>query len=396
LLAQNINIHSGLCLRNRETPVECNVCLNYCPTSAVNINGNIEINRDICLRCGVCVGKCLTEVFSYGDAENYNDLTFLYSQLAHERNGLPFLPCKRDGGDYSFLPNCLAMFNETDLILTALEIKKDIRLYMGGCAECSESRQLIIEKGIHSANKILFLLNVPWKIYTVDHGLGLNLSYALEKYEEKEKKKKYLQRRGFFNQLKIQTINAAAAMISGNRNEGIEESASRPCPDREKWIPPKRKKLLSELKKIKPSSMEKKVEGADLPFYKLEISDKCVFCNICQDSCPTGALKKYEEGFECGLEFEILKCIHCMDCEKLCPKQAIQKLKYINEGDLKVDSIVRMARKKLMECVVCEMTFLPIDNDQKCPRCLKIAEITESLFKFEINKPNFFEKGGVN
>ncbi len=52
--------------------------------------------------------------------------------------------------------------------------------------------------------------------------------------------------------------------------------------------------------------------------------DKCIGCNICRDSCPTGALSD-KDG---KLIYDYSKCIDCMCCHELCPNEAV----YINKS----------------------------------------------------------------
>lgn len=378
---QEININGSLCLKNRCDAVDCNVCISSCPTAAITINGRIiEMGTDECIWCGVCVSKCKTGVFSFADPETRDYLTVRYPHLIRNGNGLPFIICQKEAGDYSFLPDCIGMFSETDLAVAAIEIKEDIFLYGGDCIKCSGNNYQIIEKNIDSANKILSLFDVPWKIRKVHEWENLDLQNILENIRKREEERKSLSRRNFFNRLKVQSMNAAATVVL-NENDKMEVSnpASIIRPRREKWVPSKRKKLF-DISKGFDIKLTKQIEAVDFPFYKLVITDSCTLCNICSDFCPTGAIRKYEDGFETGLEFDILKCIRCTDCEKLCPQGAIEKQQYINAADFKNNSVIRMARNELAECVDCEMKFLPKDNEQKCRRCLKLEKMSEIVF----------------
>jgi len=53
------------------------------------------------------------------------------------------------------------------------------------------------------------------------------------------------------------------------------------------------------------------------PFYD---RDKCVFCKICHDICPAGAIN-YKAGEK--VEFDLNKCVRCFCCQELCPRGAI-------------------------------------------------------------------------
>lgn len=378
---QNINIDGSLCLKNRWDSVDCNVCIEFCPTSAITINGKIEIKADKCNECGICMSQCRTGVFSFADAERRYYLTTSYPQLVQNGHGLPFIICQKKAGNYSFLPNCMGMFSETDLALAVLELKKNIFIYGGDCRKCSITCSPLIDENINSANKILSLLNVPWKIKNVLEWINLDIHNVLEKILDKEEERGSLSRRNFFRRLSVNSMNTATSIVLNDGGVEEEGPATVTSPRREKWIPSKRKKLNKFFEESDVPS-DKKVYGSDLPFYKLEITDNCILCNICHDFCPTGAIRKYEDGFETGLEFDALKCIRCTDCEKLCPEGAIKKYPYIKLSDLKNNSGVRMAHKELVECVECEMKFLPVENEQKCRRCFKLGKIADSIFSY--------------
>lgn len=372
---QEINIDGSRCLKNRCDNVDCNSCVESCPTSAIAINGRIDINSDDCFDCGICMSTCKTGVFSFADADKRDYLTKRYPELVQKGSGLPFIICKKKAGDFSFLPDCIGMFSESDLTAAALELKQDIFVYGGTCAKCSGSNNRIIENNFSSANKILSLLNVPWRIRKVQDWENLDLQNILKNIQKKEEEKTSLSRRNFFNHLKARSMNVGAtAVLNDNTEDALITK-----PGRKKWIPEKRKKLLDLLGKLGVSSAEQ-TEAGSIPFYKLTINDSCTLCNICSDFCPTGALSKYEDGFETGLGFDLLKCVRCTDCEKLCPEGAIKREQYISAEDIKNCSGVRMARRELFECIDCEMKFLPKNNERKCSRCLKLKKLDEIIF----------------
>ncbi|MEO0233746.1 MAG: 4Fe-4S binding protein [candidate division WOR-3 bacterium] len=49
--------------------------------------------------------------------------------------------------------------------------------------------------------------------------------------------------------------------------------------------------------------------------------EKCNFCKLCVDICPTKSFKIKEE----NLIFEITKCINCCLCIEECPQNAFRK-----------------------------------------------------------------------
>jgi len=52
---------------------------------------------------------------------------------------------------------------------------------------------------------------------------------------------------------------------------------------------------------------------------KIEISESCNLCGLCEQLCPTGVFRVAVS----RLEVAESKCIYCKGCEIACPKKAI-------------------------------------------------------------------------
>lgn len=50
---------------------------------------------------------------------------------------------------------------------------------------------------------------------------------------------------------------------------------------------------------------------------------KCILCILCQNICPTGAIKLTQKGPDAGIAFLMDRCIFCGECADICPKKAI-------------------------------------------------------------------------
>jgi ferredoxin len=264
----------------------------------------------------------------------------------------------------------------------ALEWKKDIFLYTGACSGCEETGASFIRRNIFSANRILALLGAAWRVREEGEFDPEKTLSVLKVLEEREREKEALSRRGFFNIIRSRAIGAAAvAVLEGKTGEGGGTDSLQTDSRREKRLSKERRRFLRLVKDFDggPPAI---LEENGLPFYKLEVSGKCVLCNVCYDFCPTGALRKYEEGCETGLEFDISRCVRCVECEKLCTEGAITRCSHIDGLDLKNASVIKMARRELRECVDCEIKFLTDGNESKCRRCRKLERLADIRFGF--------------
>lgn len=78
------------------------------------------------------------------------------------------------------------------------------------------------------------------------------------------------------------------------------------------------------------------------------IPEKCIYCKLCERSCPTGACKfipPKKAGEKGTIEIDIGKCVFCYECVLACPKDALEgtpdyKLAYISKSE-KADEKLR-------------------------------------------------------
>ena len=99
------------------------------------------------------------------------------------------------------------------------------------------------------------------------------------------------------------------------------------------YLPQKRSLLLETLKMLsEPCCSSIKIDN--LPFYQLEINKNCTGCGMCAYFCPTGALKKIEEGGEITITFQLSYCAKCNLCREICYKDAISVLPDMNPEKL--------------------------------------------------------------
>ncbi|MEM0373829.1 MAG: 4Fe-4S binding protein, partial [Sulfolobales archaeon] len=126
---------------------------------------------------------------------------------------------------------------------------------------------------------------------------------------------------------------------------------------------------LAEFYKVEKSPPKKrKVLGNRVKYYKRIDSNKCVFCEICANICPNGALISDGNG---KIYFEYLNCTGCELCIYSCPTKAIQPSTGFDKNPLVTLPIKR--------CSSCGNKFH--GSGDKCPKCVREEEELKSIFR---------------
>lgn len=51
--------------------------------------------------------------------------------------------------------------------------------------------------------------------------------------------------------------------------------------------------------------------------------NKCIPCMLCQNACPTSAIKAILKGPDTGIIYRLDRCIFCAECADVCPRKAV-------------------------------------------------------------------------
>ena len=90
-------------------------------------------------------------------------------------------------------------------------------------------------------------------------------------------------------------------------------------------------------------------------------STKCALCVVCAEKCPTGALRRDQEGGDLCLYFNKSLCTGCEgieNCGSRCPEQAI---KPVETGSASAQpEYVLLMQSKMAQCQECEEYFAPL------------------------------------
>lgn len=87
---------------------------------------------------------------------------------------------------------------------------------------------------------------------------------------------------------------------------------------------------------------------------------KCALCVVCARNCPTGALRRLEEGDTLALYYNASLCDGCKGealCEKNCPEKAVLSVK----SDVEQESGFKLLnRSEMVQCSYCQEYFAPV------------------------------------
>lgn len=125
--------------------------------------------------------------------------------------------------------------------------------------------------------------------------------------------------------------------------------------------------------------------------------EKCALCVVCARNCPTGALRRDEEGNNLALYFSASLCDGCGGgalCEKNCPESAIVSIEA--NADDNVDGFVLLNQSEMAQCEYCEEYFAPIRrleviqnratkdeiSQVLCPLCRRTALVVDFIEKY--------------
>jgi ferredoxin/vacuolar-type H+-ATPase subunit F/Vma7 len=123
------------------------------------------------------------------------------------------------------------------------------------------------------------------------------------------------------------------ASPTGVENNGTELSSSR---RREVML-----EAFAELKAKKHARFPV-LQKSTLPFFDVTIdTEKCSFCELCQNHCPDQAIKFVRGETAMDLTFDFARCTGCRICEKTCPEGALKvsrllDLSIVEEGQRQV------------------------------------------------------------
>ena len=302
-----IAVHEERCISVRNRNADCLRCVEACTSGALAYRaGELLVEPERCIGCGTCATACPTcaiELRNPTDAE-------LTAQLKHSivaTKGHPVIVCEQaleaanvaaDDASAACAVPCLGRMDESALVGLAAYRAFDATLACGSCETCPHApggalvREVVEPGGSHGQ--------------AGSDGVG---------------------RRDFFRSAKDASTRAAGAAVA--EELGMVEAEPVPAAHRKvgadgtlsQFVPTRRVRLYNYLQHVgQPTADE--VETRVIGAVSID-AQKCSSCRMCAVFCPTGAIKKLDEGGVFGIVHRPSACMQCRLCEHICPEQAI-------------------------------------------------------------------------
>jgi ferredoxin len=347
LQASALHVHPEYCSRLRHKNSKCALCSNSCPTHAIEWTATLKIDPDKCNGCGICANICRNGVFEAMKPTDEEILATVKLML-DDGQAIIFACEGPKGTDFAqerqngpLIVSCLARLDEAVLIGSVALGAKSVWLVNGACQGCGyESSRHVAEETVKDANGLTSLFGLPKRISFIREKID---SHTIE---ERPAELASISRRDFFRNM-AREIQKTGALLAGSVIASYtHHDADKPKKGGTKLpirLPEKRRLLLSSMKGL--GSLTEKVSEAESPlFCHFEIDENCTGCQMCAFFCPTGALCKFEEEGNAGVNFKISNCTACGLCQEVCYKQAVrlsQSIDYgkVIDGDIEVISM---------------------------------------------------------
>jgi ferredoxin len=325
LESRDIRVYPWQCAKLRHRRSTCTLCADYCPVQAITWGESLQVDPDKCTGCGICAAVCPTGAFEAQAPTNVEMLTQI-QELAKERASVAFA-CSRyleDGGgdgDGYIQVNCLGRLDESILVGAVSVGAQAVWLLDGACRECPYTNgRAVAEQVVQRANALLQAFGVPERIFfgpqlPSEPGTTARPSVAVES----------LSRRAFFSLLARETTRTAAVTVDsilGGQGAQAEEDQAPKKGELPVRLPAKRRLLLAAMRRLgRPVAPH--VQARDGLWAQFDFEKDCTGCQMCAFFCPTGALRKVEEGGKAGVAFRISHCIDCRLCQEICYRDAV-------------------------------------------------------------------------
>lgn len=365
------------CLGVRFPGTGCRACESACPVSVLKVTtGGLEL-ADGCTRCGRCAAVCPTHALSVPG--------FQTSAPDDGRDTL-MVDCAKVPGAGEFAGElrvpCLGGLSRSRLLalVKARPERPVVLMDRGWCTDCAAGacRYPAMEQ-VADVNRWLAAMGVPEHLHIRHQSRPLPLSRMPPEIPDPTVTRP-MDRRGFLRQLAGQV--AAAAQGGDPAHDRVGDPVD---PDGSMRIhPAERAAILAQLKDMSPNG--RRTLPPDL-FTMVEIdADRCHHHGVCATTCPTGALRVWTNGDECGTRFDPVTCTGCGECERNCPQQAL-RLQPARSTQLPLRPRM-LSRHGMRVCGDCHQGFVTGDrhwSDADLPLC-PACEISQGLLAFTFQR----------
>ncbi len=275
------------CLLERGAVGGCSACAEACPHRAIDLSsGSVVLEEADCTGCGLCVGVCPGIALEYPLGP---------VQEAFQK-GQGRLKCSRAPGEGEEV-FCLGRLTPGMLAWAGSRFGA-LTLARGDCASCAVGGPAVpeqVERMAGEARRYFPELEVR---VTTEPLTGAPIG-----------------RRELFQNLFGATRRLAAEALPEPPQEILPgDDGTEPLPD--------------ELRLRKLAALK----AREVRWPGVRVLEGCTLCPVCQNVCPTAAIRRYRDGQERVLELELERCTGCQACVQSCPVQVMEPFDYGKEA----------------------------------------------------------------
>lgn len=296
------------CVATRYRASSCRLCVDVCPSAAIQPSPWLRVDADLCVSCGACAAACRTGALDLGQARAA--VRDAFAELAHEERMAPCVACARATPDAhaqapDLVIDCLASLSAGDLIGLARQGCTSVLLLSGDCDACAAGHAMAQSVSAQdTASAVLDSFGV---------GLAITRMPTESQALPQRSREASVSRRDLFGLLVGRGGRAAADALAPKKPTVRELHA---------WSPPPsaHRRLLSDLDSLAQPAGAVVILPRSLPLATVEISAACNGCGLCARYCPHAAIAMTD-----GLAtVDSDLCTACGLCAEVCPPGAVE------------------------------------------------------------------------
>lgn len=348
----DIGVFPQRCVTVRNRNASCRRCAEACTSGAISLeDNNLVIDPDKCIGCGTCATRCPTCAL---EARRPNDMELQRAVMtaARANNNVAVIACREIVMAAEGLVDtakvvgveCLGRVDESLISALAAAGVSKVVLVQGNCPRCDHAVGLTTAQEVAAtANALMKAWGCPMETVLSQRFPKSCRSVQAKGYDES--------RRNFFFRAKDDAVDMARIAAT----EAVREELHMSEPEQPRYIkvmddgtlphflPDRRERLLDNLAQLgdpAPGLIETRLWG-----HVIIDVDLCQSCQMCATFCPTGAIMKFEEGDQMGIDHFPGDCVKCRCCQDVCAHDALTISDEVFAEDLLTGAVERITMR---------------------------------------------------